>query len=230
MKKPTIIILLGPPGSGKGTQSELLANRFNLYYLETSKIIEDNLKGVGKDDFIKIRGKEYPLLREKEMRDNGILMSPPLIAFWVENKIREIAKEKRGIVLAGSPRTLYEGKEITPFLKKLFGTPNIKIVLIKLTPARSIWRNIRRRTCELMRHTVLYTKETARLKKCPLDGSKLLIRKDDGPGVIKTRLREYKERTLPLIAYFKNQGLKIKQVSGEQSVEDVFKDILKVIR
>lgn len=228
--KLKVIILLGPPGSGKGTQAELLAERFNLYYLETSEIIENNFKKAKKGDFVSIEGKKYFLLEEKKIRKEGKLMSPPLITFWVNNKVKEVAKENKGIVTAGSPRTLYEGKEVIPLLKRLYGPQNIKTILIKLTPEQSIWRNIRRRTCELMRHPILYTRGNSKLKKCPLDGSRLLIRKDDNPETIKIRLREYKERTLPLVDCFKNQGLKVKQVNGEQSVERVFKDILKAIK
>jgi len=125
---------------------------------------------------------------------------------------------------------LYEGKEIIPLFKKLYGSSNIKIILIKLSEKESIRRNSYRRTCELMRHPILYTKETARLTKCPLDGSKLVIRKDDGPKTVRVRLREYKKNTLPLISYLKQQALKIKKVNGEQSVEKVFKDILKAIK
>lgn len=227
--KSLVVILLGPPGSGKGTQAQLLAEKLNLYYLETSKIIEDNLEKAKKGDFLKIKGKKYFLFEEKKQREAGKLMSPPLITYWVKNKIKELAKEGKGMVMAGSPRTLYEGKEILPILKKLYGLENLKVIEIKLTPEQSIWRNTRRRTCELSRHPILFTKETAKLKKCPLDGSKLIIRKDDKPKAIKVRLKEYRERTFPLVDFFRKQGLKVKTINGEQSVEKVFKNILKAL-
>ncbi len=230
MSNKQVIILLGPPGSGKGTQAELLAEKLNLYYLETSRIIDANLKNIKKDDFIIVKGKKYFLIEEKKMRERGKLMSPPLIVFWIKNKIKELAKVGKGLSIAGSPRTLYEGKEVTPFLKKLYKASNIKIILITLSPEQSIWRGTRRRICKLMRHPILYTQETAKLRKCPLDGSRLIIRKDDTREVIKVRLKEYQERTLPLIDYFKKHGLQIKEVNGEQSVEAVFQDILKALK
>jgi adenylate kinase len=79
-----------------------------------------------------------------------------------------------------------------------------------------------------MRHPILFAKETVGLKYCPVDGSKLLFRKDDTPETIKIRLKEYEERTFPLIGFFKKQGLKIKEINGEQSVADVFSDVLKI--
>lgn len=225
-----IIILLGPPGSGKGTQAGLLAEKLNLYHLETSKIIVANLLNIKKNDFVSVKGKKYFLAEELKLRETGKLMSSPLISFWVKNKIEKLAEDGEGITTSGSPRTLYEGKEVIPLLKKLYGKGNIGIILIKLSAKESIWRNSHRRTCELMRHSILYTKETIKLTKCPFDGSKLVIRKDDNAEIVKARLKEYKERTLPLVDYFKKQKIKVKEINGEQSVGAVFKDILKVIK
>jgi len=218
---------MGPPGAGKGTQAQLLAERFDLYHLETSEIIEKNLKNIKKDDFVTVDGKKYFLWEEKRMRESGELMSPPLITFWIKEKIKVLYKEGKGITTSGSPRTLYEGKEIIPLFKKLYGEENIKIILIELSVEESIWRNSHRRTCELMRHPILYSKETANLTKCPFDGSKLLSRKDDTPETIKIRLKEYQERTLPLLELFKKQGLEMKKIDGSPSPVDVFEDILK---
>ena len=133
--------------------------------------------------------------------------------------------------MAGSPRTFPEGKDQVPFLKELFGAQNIKIVLIEISPEETMRRNSRRRICQLMRHPILSTeKQFLGLKNCPLDGSKLLKRKGlDDPETIKVRLREYRERTLPLIGYFKKDGLAVKRINGEQSVGKVHKDILKAI-
>ncbi len=230
MKNPSVIIILGPPGSGKGTQAELLAEKFNLFHLETSEIIEKNFAITKKDDFVKIGKKKYFILEEKKLRESGKWMSPPLIAFWVKNKIETLTQEGKEMVMSGSPKTLFEAEEVTPLLKKLYGNKNIKIILIEQRPEVSIWRNSKRRICQLMRHAILYTKETAKLKTCPFDGSKLIFREDSTPKVIKSKLKEFKERTLPIINYFKKQGLKIEKINGEQSVANVFKDILKVLR
>ncbi len=230
MKKLLVVILLGPPGSGKGTQAELLAEKLNLYHFETSEIIEKNLANVKKGDFVKIGGKKYFLSEEKKLRKTGKWMSPPLIAFWVKSKIKMLAQEGEGMVMSGSPKTLYEAEETAPLLKKIYGTSNVKIISIKQRPKVSIWRNSRRRICQLMRHSILYDKETAGLKVCPLDGSRLVVREDSNPKVIKMKLKEYEERTLPLIGYFKKQGLEIKEINGEQSVADVFKNILKSLK
>lgn len=228
--KKLVVIIAGPPGSGKGTQAELLAKKLDLYHFETSEIIENNLADIKKNDFETVGGKKYFLWEEKELRNSGKWMSPPLIAFWVKGKIKKLANEREGIVISGSPKTVHEGRELVPLLKKFYGASNIKIILIKQKPEVSIWRNSRRKICQLMRHSILYTPETAKLATCPLDGSKLVLREDSNPEIIKGKLKEYTERTFPLFAYFKKQGLRIKEINGEQSVADVFKDILKAIK
>jgi len=222
---------MGGPGTGKGTQAELLDEKIGSYYLETSKIIEANVMDAEEGDYIKVGGKKYFLLAEKKLWETGILCSPPLVSFLVKQKIQELAKEGRSILMAGSPRTLPEGKDQIPLLKKLFGAKNIKIVLIDISPEETIKRNSRRRICELMRHPILSTeKEFLELKSCPLDGSKLVRRAGlDDIETIKVRLKEYKERTYPLMKYFGEQGLKVKKINGEQSVEKVHEDILKAI-
>lgn len=230
MAKTSVVILMGPPGSGKGTQAELLMERFDLYHFETSEIIEKNLASAKSGDFVKVGREKYFLSEEKKLRKAGKWMSPPLIAFWVKDGIKKLAKEGKGIVFSGSPKTLYEAKEIVPLIKRLYGAKNIKIILIEQKAEVSIWRNSHRRICRLMRHSILYTKETARLKKCPFDGSDLVFREDRSRQVIKNKIKEFRERTMPMLEYFKKQGLGIKKINGEQSVADVFKDVLKAVK
>jgi len=230
-QKLKVIIILGPPGSGKGTQANLLAERFNLYYFETAKVGEERINKAKKGEYVLVDGKRYYFEEEKKLWQSGKLWSPPFITLLVKDKIKSLAKEKQGIIFAGSPRTLYEGERIIPLLKKLYGKENISVILIEQSAKTSIFRNSHRRICKLLRHPILYNKETVKLKYCPLDGSELIKRKGlDDPETIKVRLKEYKERTLPLIELFKQQGFKVKKINGEQSVADVFKDILKIFK
>jgi len=222
---------MGPPGAGKGTQAELLAEKLNLEYIETAKIGEERIKKAKKGEYIKVEGKKYYFSQQKKLWLEGKLWDPPFITYLMKEKIKEEFKAGKNLILAGSPRTLYEAKKIIPLLKKLYGTKNIKVILLEISAKTSILRNSQRRICELMRHPILATrKEFLRLKYCPLDGSKLVRRKGlDDPETIKVRLREYKERTFPVIEYFKKAGLKVKKVNGEGSVAEVFTNILKAI-
>ena len=100
-----------------------------------------------------------------------------------------------------------------------------------MSAEQSVWRNTRRRICSLCRYPVPYTETTKNLTQCPKCGGKLVSRGDlDKEEIIKVRLKEYEERTKPLIEYFKEEGLEIKEVEGEQGIEEVHKDILKKAR
>lgn len=236
LSKKKIIILFGPPGAGKGSQAELLAEKLNLHYFETSGILEEkfrlaeNLKKDSPERFVEIEGKKIDVLNEKKLWKEGILCSPPFVVYLVQEKIKELADQNKNLVIAGSPRTIYEGEKVIPFLNNLYGKENIKVFLIEISVEETIFRNSHRRICELMRHPILYSKENENLKACPIDGSKLLKREGlDNPETIKIRLKEYKERTFPLIELFKKEGIEVKKINGEQPVANVFKDILEVI-
>jgi len=228
-KNLRVIILIGPPGAGKGTQAILISEKLNLYHFETSKIIEERIKNAKKGEFLNVDGKKYYFEKERKLWEKGILCSPPFVTQLVKEKIKLLRKEGKGIVLSGSPRTLYEGEKIIPLIKKLYKN-NILVFYLELKAKDSIWRNSHRRICQLLRHPILYNKETKNLLHCPLDGSKLIKRGSlDTPEVIKIRLKEYKERTIPLINFLKKENISIKKVNASLSPSQVFKNILKKI-
>jgi adenylate kinase len=225
------VILMGAPGAGKGTQGELLSDKLNLYYFETSRILERAFANAKKNDFVKIGGKKYYIKKQETLWKAGLLCDPQFVNFLTEKRIKELYRFGENLVLSGSPRTMGEARKLVPLLEKLYGKKNIKAVLIEVPPEETIYRNSHRRICSLMRHPILYSKETKNLKHCPLDGSKLLRRKGlDDPETIKVRLREYRERTLPVINFLKERGLKIRKVKGVGTVEQVFKRISKALQ
>ncbi|MCD6178210.1 nucleoside monophosphate kinase [bacterium] len=228
--KRKVIIIIGPPGSGKGTQASLLSEKLNLYYLETSKILEEKFRQAKEGDFVEVDGKKFFISQEKKLFETGFLCSPPFVTYLIKEKIKELFHQGKNLVMAGSPRTLYEGKEVIPLLKELYGPENIDIILINLSEEESIFRNAHRRLCSLMRHPILYNEETKNLTRCPLDGSKLIVRVLDNEEVMKVRIKEYKERTLPLIDYFKEEGLQVNEVEGKQTPAELHEDILKVLK
>lgn len=225
--KPKVIIVLGSPGSGKGTQAELLANKFGFFQWETSTIIGRILEEAKKGEFVEIEGKKYFFEKQKEIRHKGLLWDGSFVFHFSKKKLEELAKEGKGVVMSGSPRNVEEAKRLIPLLKNLYGAKNIIMFALTVSPKAAMWRNSHRRECELATHSILYTKETEKLTRCPLDGSKLIRRKDDSPQIIKTRLKRYREETFPVFEVFRKEGIKVIEINGEQSVADVFKDILK---
>jgi len=225
-----VIIIFGSPGAGKGTQAELLKDKLGFYYFETSKILEREFKNPSEKS-IEINGEKFDASDEKKLWMEGKLCSPPFASYLVEKHIRKLAEQGESLILAGSPRTVYEGERVIPLLRELYGRENIKVVLINISAKEAIFRNSHRRICELMRHPILYNKETEKLTICPLDGSKLIRRKGlDDPEIIKIRLKEYVNRTYPVIDIFEKQHIKVQKINGEQFVAAVHADTLKAIK
>ena len=145
-------------------------------------------------------------------------------------KIKELAGEGKSIIFSGSPRTVYEAEIEIPLMKELYGAENVKFALIDIKPETTIFRNSHRRICELIRHSILFSKETEHLTKCPLDGSNLVKRKGlDDPDTIKKRIEIFNAETYPVVDIIAKEGLKINKVNGEQNVSEVHQEILKAV-
>ncbi len=226
--KAQVFIILGAPGAGKGTQSNLLAEQFGLEHNETSKVIESffHSDACTQDTELEIEGKKYPVSEEMRKWKEGELCSPPFVVWLLEKKIEKLAQQGKGIVFSGSPRTIYETERIMPLLKKLYGKQKIRVFFIKLSIEDSVWRNTHRRICKLMRHPILWHEETKNLTICPLDGSKLLKRELDKPEIIKERYKVFEKRTLPILKWMEEHQYEVAEIDGAPSVAEVFQSIL----
>jgi adenylate kinase len=224
-------MLFGQPGAGKGTQAEILAEKTGYYHFESSKIIEFHIKNDEAGKVYEIEGQTYKIEDERTRWESGLLNSPPLVVYWMVEKIKELAKDGKSIIFSGSPRTVYEAEKEIPLFKELYGQENIRFVMLEISAETTIFRNSHRRICELIRHSILFTPETESLTKCPLDGSDLVKRKGlDDPETIKKRIEIYKEQTYPVAEFIEKSGLKVNKINGEQFVADVHKDVYQAIQ
>ena len=218
-QKKLVIILIGPPGSGKGTQADLLAEKFGLFHLETSKVLEEGAKNADPSD------KEFMAL--KKAWSSGKLVNPQTVVKLMLDKIKILAENGKGIVLSGSPRTLYEVEREFPLFESLYGWDNIKVFNIKLREEESINRNSFRRICRINRHPIPNFPEFKDIEKCPKDGSSIITRELDKPEVIKIRYKTYLEETEPVIGFLEEKGYRVMEIKGEQPIEKIFKNIME---
>jgi adenylate kinase len=216
-----IILLMGTLGSGKGTQADKLAGAFGLHHFDTGPFLKELL---GSDD--------PGVAKEKAEYESGKWVSPEFVAGQVLKKISEIIPNYNGLVFSGSPRTLYEAEQELPVFEDFVGKGNIKIFYLNLSEAESLKRSMGRLICEKNKHPVPNLPEFQEIRKkgvCPEDGSRLIKKELDDPEILKSRLNEHNNRTLPVIDYLKQRGHEVTEINGEQPIEKVFEDISKYL-
>jgi adenylate kinase len=211
------VILLGPPGSGKGTQGERLQEDFRLPYYATGDILRAAVKDgteVGK--------------QAKEFMDRGDLVPDEVIIGVIAERLQgEEASD--GFILDGFPRTVPQAEALDAKMSEL--RRQITGVLLIDVPEEEILRRLGgRRTCEDNPSHIYHVEFDPPKQEgvCDLDGAKLIVRDDDKPDVIKNRLATYREKTEPLVDYYDERGI-LNHVDGEQSPDEVEERINGII-
>lgn len=220
------VMFYGPPGAGKGTQANLLSWKRGFIHFDTGKYLEQYLHDPA--------NKNKPGVK-KEIKnfDSGVLVTPSFVLKITKEKTKEVAEADFSIVFSGSPRTLYEAfgnsktKGLIHLLEKEYGKKNIFPVLLKIDPKEAIKRNKNRRVCSTCKNAMLYTEKTHKHLVCSLCGGKLIKRSVDNPEVFATRIKEYKERTLPIIAQLKKRGYQVINVDGRPMPYKIHEAVLK---
>jgi adenylate kinase len=211
------IMVLGPPGSGKGTQAKLLAEKFGFFHFITSQ--------VGKDY---IATHSDPETQEQmELYKTGFLFETVWLTKVVKEKTQDIFNKYPGIVYDGSPRTPYEAEYFYEFLSELIGKENIKIIEINVREEELKKRLVKRLVCgENSEHIFIRSEKLKTGDSCP-EGDGVLGERDlDKKELFNTRMSEYKNETLVGLDFLKRNHPVI-VVDGEQSIENVYQDIIK---
>jgi adenylate kinase len=214
-----IILIMGTLGSGKGTQADKLAESFGLYHFDTGPFLKELFDS---DD--------PGIEKERAEYKSGKWVSPEFVARKILEKIPEIIPNYNGLVLSGSPRTLYEAEQELPMFEDLVGKENVKIFYLNLSETESLKRSMGRLICEKNKHPIPNLPEFQEIRKggvCPEDGSRLITKDLDNPEILKSRLNEHNNRTLPVLDYFREKGYKIIEINGEQPIEKVAEDIME---
>lgn len=212
---PIYIILLGAPGAGKGTQAEALHERFGLAHVSSGDLFREHVS------------KQTPLgVLAKSYMDKGELVPDDVTIKMVMERIA-CSDCARGVVFDGFPRTETQAQALDAALAH----ENKKIGAVLLIEARDqvlMERLTARWTCpECGSVYNLQTNPPRLAGKCDRDGSALIQRDDDKPATVQHRLDVYRRQTAPLISYYRRAGL-LRQVNGEQTIEQVTADIVKI--
>ena len=210
------IIMLGAPGAGKGTQAQMIAEKFDIPHISTGDIFRANIKN----------GTELGK-KAKEFMDKGLLVPDELT---VELLLDRVANEdcKNGYVLDGFPRTIPQADVLDSELTKLGDKVDFAINVD--VPDENIVRRMSGRRaclkCGATYHIEHIPPKTEGI--CDKCGSELVLRADDKPETVQNRLSVYHEQTQPLIDFYSNKGI-LKSVDGTQPMDKVFADIVNIL-
>jgi len=208
------IIIFGPQGSGKGTQADLLAQKFNLAHIETGLIFRE----IARDD--SELGRIVKALNEQKE------MIPDDITIDVLRHSLEKVPAGMGVIIDSAPRTFGQILGVEQMLDEM-KFPIDKAIYIKLPYAESIARISKRYACTVCyRHFVLGNQIKDVHEHCPTCGGPVMQRGDDTPEGITKRLDTFYKITIPVIEHYRNQGLLI-EIDGNKKVEKVFSDIIE---
>lgn len=212
----TYIVLLGPPGAGKGTQAEILAKQTGLVHVSSGDLFRENIKNQT----------ELGQLAQSYMHKGELVPDDVTIAM-VKDRISRSDCEL-GTILDGFPRTPVQADATKAMLKSM--GEDVDIVPYITAPEKILVERLSGRwTCRASGH-IYHSLYNPPLKEgiCDIDGSELYQRDDDKVETVKKRLQVYIKQTLPLITYYREQG-KLIEVQGNQAIAEVTKDLLTAL-
>lgn len=209
-----VLIFLGPPGCGKGTQARMAAHKYGLIYLGCGDILREEAKS--DSDNAKAM---------KEHMKKGELLPDELVTKIFIERLKKILDTGIGAVVDGYPRDLMQAKELDKVIRQ-YESAFSKVILIDLDEQTAADRILKRRVCTRCKQSIPYSEETRDLKRCPQCGGELISRADDTPETAAERWKVYENQTLPVVKYY---GEMVLRVDGKPSIEEIFKEVVSKI-
>jgi adenylate kinase len=210
------LLIVGPPGAGKGTQAKFLASHFSIPHISTGDIFRANIAA------------GTPLgLKAKAILDSGELVPDEITIGIVRERLGEDDAEG-GFLLDGFPRTEPQAEALDELLAEL-GTPLDAVLELQVDDEEIVHRLSGRRICATCGHVWHVEFEPPEVEGvCDLDGGTLYQRDDDKPETVRNRLRVYADQTAPLIDYYTERGL-LTSVRGSGAVEDIRRGLINAV-
>jgi len=210
------IVLLGPPGAGKGTQAELIVKKYGIPQISTGDIFRANIKN----------GTELGK-KAQEYMNKGELVPDELVVDLVKDRLGQ-DDCKEGFMLDGFPRTVFQAEELDKIMEEK-GLVINSVLNIDVQAEKLIDRIAGRRVCKACGATYnVNTKPTEKEGVCDACGGEVYQRADDNRETVENRINVYFSQTAPLIEYYEKAG-NIATINGDQAMDSVFADITKVL-
>jgi len=210
------LILLGPPGAGKGTQAQMIVERYHIPQISTGDILRKAVK------------EATPLgTKAKTFMDQGQLVPDEVVIGIIDERLRA-TDCKPGFILDGFPRTIAQAEALQPILVNM-GRSIDHVINIKVNAEELVRRLTGRRTCRscgAMFHLLFHRPKAEGI--CDRCGGTLYQREDDKEETIRTRLKEYEKQTAPLIQYYKLKDY-LRSIQGVGGQEEIFARIVRLL-
>ncbi|HUH98417.1 MAG TPA: adenylate kinase [Anaerolineales bacterium] len=213
----TYIVLLGPPGVGKGTQAKIIAQQTGLIHVSSGDLFRENIKN------------QTELGRlAKSFMDKGDLVPDDVTVAMIKDRLTR-PDCKTGAILDGFPRTPVQAEELHEMLADLKSDIDL-VPFVHADPQVLAERICGRLTCRAMGHIYHEKFNPPRVPgRCDIDGSELYQREDDKTETVANRIKVYLNQTAPLIDYYRRQN-KLVEIDGTQPIEKVTDALMSVMK
>jgi adenylate kinase len=211
------IILLGPPGAGKGTQAKMMIDQYRIPQISTGDILRAALK------------ERTPLgLKAKEYMDKGLLVPDEVVIDIIQARLKE-ADCRNGYILDGFPRTVAQAQALDKVLSAMNSGID-HVVSIDVEKGELIKRLTGRRTCrQCGRGYHVIFDPPLNKDLCDKCQGELYQRDDDNEDTVRNRLEVYDSQTFPLIQYYKEKNL-VRSIDGQGGIQQIFDRIVQVLK
>ncbi len=204
-----VVILFGPPGSGKGTQGKMIAEEMGIPHIATGDIMRQAIS----------EGTELGQ-KVKEFLGRGLLVPDEIVIQIIEERLKK-DDTKKGFILDGFPRTVPQAIALDELFEKL-NIRNYKIIWLDVSDEEILKRMSGRRTCKVCQSVYnIYSNPPKVEGICDVCGGELVIREDDKEEKVRKRLEVFREQTMPIIDYYQKKNRKIAKIDGVGKLEEI---------